>query len=441
LLRNAPVKTCSEYFIDFHFFLRKALNSEEYQRFIVYPPKKSARLAHCLLDTVHSLCGALFTSVHGYQELLPVFEKILHDAENTQSTEHTKAAEESQMLWSSLASAFSALKRLAKLHVNGPLEKVLEILELGTYHVFDPISQSNIPFQHYSLYLNQAKMTNLRIPSPTSQEFIHKSRITEELKGFLRYYSKSQLNRKHLLFNLQDRTSWKEHTRCVVLEELQDVRQFSKSLSVITLAKDTEFYNQVAPYHQDNHAEVFMAHFKENLEDESCGFYFPKSLKRKLFPQVIEGLMECVHKVFFGGMNVLTVNNRRDFIEIFYLFLQLKILELAQPDSFSFTCKDGIDTGGAASAELYAFLKILNSKNYSDNDVEHINYILNIAPLLLRERVLLTDKFDRMISAIKRVEVTKEEIGEKKFKKVILEEFGKLYSSPILDSLTLVPSL
>ena len=441
LLRNAPVKQCSEYFIDFQFFLRKALNSREYQRYVVYPPKKSERLAQFLLELVYRFCGALFTAVRGYKELLPVFEKVFQEAAEMQSSEHEKAANESKMLWNSLSSDFVGLKKLIKQHPNGPLEKVLEIIELGAYHSFDPILQGNIPYQLYSLYLNEKKMANIRIPAPTEQQFIHKAKTVEEFKGFLRFYSKGQLKRTHLLINLQDRTSWKDHARCVALEDTQGVRQFSKSLSVVTLSKDTEFYHQAPPYHQDNHAEVFMDHFREHLSDENCGFFFPQTMKKKLFPKFIDGLMRAIHKTFFGEMNVLTVNNRRDFIEIFYLFLQLKILEMLKPDSFSFTCKDGIDSGGAASAQLYAFLKVLTDKDFADNDAEHINFILYIAPLLLRERSILPDVFDRMIHAIRRVESTKEDLGVKEFNNIVVQEFGKLYKTSILKSLTLVPEL
>ncbi len=441
LLRNAPAKSCTEYFKDFHYFLRMALKSREYQRFVVYPPKKSARLAHCILDVSHNLCKGVFTGVHGYQELLPVFEKFFREAVGAQSSEHTKAAKVSKTLWSSLASDYSAIKKYAKQHPNGPLEKVLEILEYGTYHVFDPIGQSNIPYQNYSLYLEEHKMTNIHLPTPTIQEFIHKATIVDEFKGFLRSLSKSQFRRKHLLINLQDKTSWKEHIRCVALEELQSGGPFSKMLDVVTIAKDTEFYNQVTPYQLDNHAEVFIQHFKENLEDENCGYFFPKWIKKKLFPEFIDGVINAVHQVFFGGMNVLTVNNRKDFIEVFYLFLQLKLLEMVQPDSFSFTCKDGIDTGGTSTAQLFAFLKILNDKDYSANDKEHINYILYIAPIILRERVILPEKIDRMIQAIKRIETTKAELGQREFKKMVMESFAKIYNTPILQSLTLVPSL
>jgi len=441
LLRNSPVKSCLEYFLDFQFFLRMALKSREYQRLMVYPPKRSNRLAHCLLDLTHSLCRALFSSIQGYQELLPVFENVLHKAEQAQSPEHSKAAAECNMLWSRLAADYSAMKKLIRKHPNGPLVKDLEILQHGIYHVFDPIAHFNIPNQLYSLYLQEHKMTNVRIPTPTYQEFIHKAEILEEFKGFLRAYSRPQFKRKHLIINLQDRTSWKEHFRSVALEDLQKNRNFAKSLTVVTLAKDTEFYHQLAPYHEDNHANIFIKHFKEHLSDENCGFYFPKSIFNTLFPEFVDDVIDTIHRIFFSNRNVLPKGNRLDFIEIFYLFLELKLIELTTPDTFSLACKDGIDKGGVASTQLYAFLKILNDEELNVSDFDHINFMLYTAPLLIRERIIQAEPFDRMINVLKRIEEAKEELGNVNFEKIIKEAFGRFYNTPILNAMVVIPTL
>ena len=67
-----------------------------------------------------------------------------------------------------------------------------------------------------------------------------------------------------------------------------------------------------------------------------------------------------IHTLFFGGKKMLTHRNRLDFIEIFYILLTLKLIEESSPDSMSFTCKDALDTGIVHSAELFAFLRLLN---------------------------------------------------------------------------------
>ncbi len=439
LLSNAPTKSCTEYFIDFHHFLRNVYTTREYQRYLVYPPKKSSRMAHILMDLTHGLSRAMFTRVKGYQQLVTVYEKVLENAHGMQSDEHQEAAEKSNTLWSRLAGDYAALSKMMKNHPNGPLVKVLDVLEKGTYHVFDPISQLNLPNVLYSLFMEETRISNIHLPTPTHQGFIHQADVVNEFKGFLRSYMRGQFKRKHLLFNFQDRTSWKEHVRSVSIEQLANQRLFSKYLTVVSLAKDTDFYHQVSPYQDDHQAELFIEHFKENLSDEGCGFVFPSHLVKKLFPKFANQLFEGVHKLFFHERNVLSVKDRLDFIEIFYWLLELKIIEMEQPTSFSMTCKDGIDVGGCESAELFSFLHVINQKSLSDDDYVEFSSMLFMPSIITRERIVLPDRFSRMITALKRVESIQQDLGNKAFAKAFDESIGKLFSSPILKSELVFP--
>jgi hypothetical protein len=440
LLANAPTKSCTEYFVDFLHFLRNVYQTREYQRFLVYPPKKTSRVAHVLMDLAHNLSKALFTRVNAFQELIPVFERVLHQAENLQSNEHQQAAIESNQLWSRLASDYAALTKMIKMHPNGPLVKVLDVLETGSYHVFDPIGQFNMPSLTYSLFAKDLKMTNIHLPSPTRQGFINSVDILDEFKGFLRSYSREQFKRKHLLFNFQDRTSWREHVRSVGLEQISNQRLFANTLTVVSLAKDTDFYHQVNPYHEDHRAELFFEHFKENLDDENCGFYFPMEVKSILFPNLIDSLMNSIHELFFQGMNVLSVKNRLDFIEIFYLILQLKIMEINQPDTFSMTCKDGIDIGGCASAQLFVFMKLIHFKTMNEHDFVEFSASLYLPALIARERIVQPERFGRMLTALKRVETTIYDMGEKSFDQAFKEKIGSLFNTPILEADAVFPA-
>lgn len=441
LLKNDPIKCCSEYFIDFQQFLNEALLCREYQKLIAYPPKKSNQFSLCLLDTIHALCCNFFVNLQGLQSILPHIQALIQEAEEAISTEHLAAAKASKTLWSKIAADYKAMIKLFKHHPNGPLKKVLDMLENGNYHFFDPIRQNNIPDQLFSLHINENKITNIRLPAPVNQEFIHKVHIKEEFKDFLRSMENNLVFKKHLMFNLQDKTSWREHFRSTALEDLQRFPEFSKNLAVITLAKDSEFYHQLAPYHEDNHADVFIKHFKEHLQDESCGFYFPTSIKKKLFPEFANHVIEAVHRIFFSSKNVLLRENRLDFIEIVYLFLQLKAIEIVQPDTFSFTCKDGLDIGCASSAQLFVFLKLLNEEALNEKEQESLNLILYGPSILLRERVMIAERFNRMLSVIKTIESVRNELGYAKFSKIVNEGFRKLFKIPILQCAITFPKL
>ncbi|MCB1112679.1 MAG: hypothetical protein H7A37_09160 [Chlamydiales bacterium] len=434
LMRNNPPKNCLEYFKDFQLFLREAMHSRHYQRLVAYPPNEQDRLGCSIVETIHALCRALYVHMRGYQEMVPIIQELITESLNEDGNQFVDGE-----LWEKIQNEYDALQKVLKRHPNGGLVKVLDLLEAGTVRQFDPLHQENVPTPLFHLYMNDSRMTCMRMASPTYQEFIHRVHIVEEFLGFLRACSSDHIIRKHLIFNLQDRTSWREVARCKAIEGLQNVKQFHDHLVVVTLPIDTEFYHQMAPYHDENKAKVFMEHFKEHLGDENAGFYFPDRLKGELFPEFSNAVMDAIHRIFFSGKNILTHSERLDFIEIFYFFLQLKIMELVRPDSLSMTCKDAIDIGMAESMQLFAFLKLFNQVELSKSDYDCLHFMLFAPSLLIRERLLLPERFSRMISAMRTVEEARHEFGPETFPLVVNEVFGPHYKSTILHAQIVVP--
>jgi len=442
LLKNDPIKPCYEYFDDFTVFLRQALNSRDYQNLLALPPLKASKLTQCLLETIHTICRGLFLQLQGMQALFGVVQEIVRYANKEKSTEVLQSeASSANFLWRRLNNDYAALAQLLKRHPNGPVGNVLRLLQETSHQAFDPLKLHNLSNQLYALYLNESKIINLRIPCPTIQEHIHKCQVSDEFKGFLRAKvldSHSQ-PQPHLLINLQNRTSWKEHSRCVALEELSSQPEFSKQICVVTLAKNTEFYNQLAPYHQENHANIFMQHFKENLKEEGAGFFFSKEIKNELLLHFVDDAIDSIHRIFFSSKNVMSREQRLDFIEIFYFFLQLKLIDMVKPDSFSLTCKDSIDFGEAAAAQFYAFLKLLTQEKISDVDVDQLNFMLYAPALVLRERLILAEPFNRMISALRTFEAVRGEYGWQVFHKIVHKTFGRYYKFPVLEAKISIP--
>jgi hypothetical protein len=439
LLRHQPIKCCTEYFEDFQKFLRKALQTTIYQRWLAYPPKEDNQLAFDLMDLVRTLCRALYANLRGLEEMNSVVQGLIQQAETLVSREQGEEKPSTQRVWSRLAAEYQAMTKLLKHHPNGPLFKVIEMLEEDTFHVFDPLLQHNMPNQLFDLYAEDRRYAFMRLAAPVYQEFINRAVINEEFKAFMQQYIQGANPRKHLLINLQDRTSWREHARCAALEEFQQQPGMENALSVVTLAADTDFYHQLSPYHQINHASTFMEQFKELLLDENSGYFFPPTIKRKELSDFIDGTFEAIHRIFFSSKNVLQRENRLDFIEIFYLFLQLKLVEWVQPDSVSLSCKDSIDTGEAYNAELFAFLKLINNQEWTDHDWQHLHVMLYAPALLIRERVMLPDRFNRLLSALRATENARYEFGAEPFAQLVQEGFAGLFKTPILHSHLLLP--
>jgi hypothetical protein len=201
---------------------------------------------------------------------------------------------------------------------------------------------------------------------------------------------------------LHDRTSWYELARCIAIEEIQKKSEFTDILMVVTLPKNADFYMQSGSYFDQNDAKEFKREFKEQIiSAEQCGFYFPPEIDQKMLLKFTDSALETIHKVFFGNKEVLVHKNRLDFIEIFYLMFILKLIENFKPDTMSFTCKDAIDTGAAASAEIFAFLRMMNDTSpWSKEERDFLLWMLYSSALCLRERAIDVQRLHRMTSAL-----------------------------------------
>jgi hypothetical protein len=407
LLKHHPIKSCGEYFEDFQSFFKEVLKSNTYQKWLSPSFQERNYLGSRVVDIVQMICKSIYTQLEGLKEMVPIIHRLIKEASQTVPQEQIEQIEKSGKLWKVLAHDYAMMTQLMKKHPNGPLLKVLTILEENAFHVFHPLMQHNIPQKLYRLVINDQSVTNIRLPSPTSQEFIHTVSIDEEFKCWLTQNQRE--GSRHLLINLQDRTSWREYARCKALEKLQN--QYEGTLVTVTLAVDTNFYHQLTPYHQLNQAEHFFKTFKEQLLNEESGFFFPAKLSQEVLSSFIDSAFLFIHHIFFSNKNVLPRENRLDFIEIFYLFLQLKLIEWIEPHTFSLTSKDSIDQSMIYNTELFLLLKIVVGKGLQAKDREFVNFMLYAPTLLMRERLILLDSFNRMLGALKTIENGKEEKG------------------------------
>lgn len=428
--KNSLGKTNCQYFKDFLSFLREIVNNVTYKKMLAYPPRKTNKIANCILEVISKLCSLLYLSRGGMSALKPLIYTFLKEAKfyEKEASDDTVTSYLDEM-----KKDFSSVKAYMKYHRGGPLNKILEALHEPVLYGYDPLFFFNLPAQLYKLNLSNGKQAvHLRLPTPTSQEFIYKVNIANEFKAFLHAFQKNQ-NDKILIINLQDRTSIREHARCIALEELQSNPGFDSFLTVATLNKDGDFYHQRAEYVHENNVSDFLNSFQEQVLEESAGFYYPHHLREKI-KEFTCSCLKAIHKVFYGEKNVLSRQNRLDFIEIFYLFFQLKLLELTEADIFTLTCKDCIDNGALAAVQLLLFILILKEQIPSAQELERINTMIYGNCLLLRERAPLVERFNRMIYVLKAVESVQNIMGTKEFAEAIAAHFDSLFAQPLLST-------
>lgn len=423
LISANATKTCCEYFKDFQIYLREALNAKDYQKLLAYPPKSNGT-DRAILQLTHCLCKGLFTSQCSLKDCKEFIHSSLEEGRKAHSKEHELASKKSGAIWCRVGADYSALQKILRSHSSGPLDLLLQEFEVGNYTFFDPYFQGNTGCLLYTINENGKKIKNLRLPCPTHQEFIHKAEIIPEFKGFLRSLNKES---KYLIINFQDRTSWKEHARSQTLEELEKVPEFSKHLTIMTLPKDTEFYHQVAPYSEDHQVVTFLAHLKEHFKDPLSGYHLPKEIEKVLNSHWLDGIIENTHKIFFSGKNVLTREARLDFIEIINLFILLRAIDIIKPDFLSLCCKDAVDTSMTQNVLFYSFLKLITGKEITEEEYGLIDLILYGPSFIYRKRSVNSDRFNRMLSALKTIEAVKNEVGAKNFPNVIEKAYHSFY--------------
>ena len=429
LSSNNPAKSCRQYFSDFQNFLRQALTTRQYQKMLAYPPGRSNAYRWSQMEVTQELCRGVFHDLKGILQLAPVVQELI-DAGHARSGK--KKAAKNPI--AELAADYEAVSEVMKAHAQGPLMKVLDLMQEFGNHSYDPLMQHNIPNPQYNLVHQRKKISDVRMGSPTHQEFIHRAKVTPEFRGFLRAYKTGHHRRHHLLFNVQDRTSWREHLRSCVIEDFGNHKDFRDTVTVVTLAKDTDFYHQLEPYHDVNHADQFKAQFLDLIKDKQGGYFFPTALRKEIAGKWGSDVMDGIHQLFFGGKNVLSRRSRLDFIEIFYMFLELKLIDKVGAHSFSFCCKDGVDVGTTSSAQLYMFQKLINNGKITGKDVEHLETMLFAPALMIRERNCRAERLSRALSAVTHVEQCAEEMGKGRFAKAVYKLFRQYYDSPILKA-------
>ncbi len=375
LAANPKIKSkpSSEYFSDFLTYLREALQSDDYQRMLAYGAQRGSQRAR--LELTQALCVALYTQAPKHQYLL----EIVKGYEGTSFAEHIDADYK------------EAAERLDA-HPNGPLFKMLDLLQAEEAQVLDMLTLGNLPESLCDLSVGQHSVSLLRTPSPTHQEYITHADVTPEFRAFL-----AGSDTPYLLINLQDRMDWQEGARAEAIEHVDGA-------VVVTLAKDTDFYHQRRDFYFEDDAEDFLATFYDQMSAPHHGYYFPEAIFDELFPEGIEDLLQTTHALFFGGKERLSRKERLDFIELVHFLLVLDLIALVEPGYVSMTCKDAVDKGAAASAALYAGLQILHERPYALEDERVLRAMLLAPAILFRERVPDPARIKRLVQMLDRLE-------------------------------------
>jgi len=430
LIQNTIGKSSLQYFEDFHQFLRSALSAVEYQRMIAYPPETSDKASHALLYLTHGLCYYFFTRLGGVkQEAIGLIHRTMRKGEKE------AALPKGETVWNQCLIDDEKFRTQMSHFPNGPLFKIFDLIretkDEDQQVPFDPIGQLNLPQKLFDLQCRKISTKMLRLPAPTTQMIINKVDVLEEFRGYLRHISSESSHKKHLMINFQDRTSWKEFARARALEQLQNNAEFRKTFIAVTLPKSTDFYYQNFEYFQMDEAKDFLTSFAAQFDSpEECGFFFPPILKQEQIKSFVKEVLPRIHEECFGEQKTLNRRQREDFIEIFYQFFILKLIDWLEPEVMSFTCKDALDTSAAAEGAFFAFIQLFNSSFDQREEIDIFRWMVYAPALFVRERPIDTERLIRTLSAL---EIFEREIGKRA--DTVIKRFEGLYSPTTLKTL------
>lgn len=391
LIRQFSPKGCFLYFSDFQHFLRELLHSDDYQKFLVYPTQEPF-FEHCL-ELVQDLCYQIFSVDLENQELKQGIAEL------------TEISSISDKKFSNvLENCYLNLEKKLKEHPNGPVFKALDLLRQEESIAFDPLLQSNLSDVESVIKDENREIVLLRLACPTMQDEIVKAFVIDEFKAYLRESIHRNRDSRLLLMNFQDKTSWVEHARSKALEELANRGEFSDFFFLVTLNKDTDFYHQIGEYEDLSDAKNFIDFLEEQICEEGGGCSFPRIIDNKSLHSFIQKISKLIHEYFFSTQDLLSKDDKKNFIELLYAFIELKLIDWIKPSAVLLTSKDGLDVTATTSFALSLLLHYGNNSSLTQQEKEQLIFRLFGHTLMLRERTIHQDRFNRVLQLLRLLE-------------------------------------
>lgn len=383
-------KCADNYLLDFVFYMRQSLSSEEYQKLIMISHERRPFQASLYL-LIHKLIFSLFTYIQDHKEIASLIRRMISEGTDDKTDGKNPSLKKQDRAFRAYLCKYPA----------GSLHKLSVMFERGeNKRGFDPFMQQNLPEGLFTFTLADREIINLKIPSFCKQEYIQKAELTKEFDALMRSFSLGSREDKLLYIGLQDRTSWQDYARCTVLEEASKKEEYYQKINLFCLAKNTDFYHQLHDFFDVSESSIFIDTFyAQVMGREECGFFISEALQPSC-KKWLKGILDFVHHGFFKGALKLTREERLDFIEIAYLMLIAMSLQVSGASLICFADKDGVDSAAALSALWYGLCALLQSRQMSDEQKSHMLYLLYGPALILRERGIDPAVFARTSAAL-----------------------------------------
>ncbi len=283
------------------------------------------------------------------------------------------------------------------------LKRITQFLRGQFNLAYDPFCQENTPYHYFSITRNGATIPVIRMGTPTKEGLFscitHRAQVNEEFSCFIE--GQASKGRRHLYINVQNRLpsapGSDESARCRALEDF--AIRHSDTLTFVSLTKNTDFWQQEGRYARKNSATEFKATFLKQLQTPSTGYFFSAKV-----PQAhLNDVLDTVHSLYFHSRESLSKAERRDFIELAYVHLIDKLIELFRPTSLNISCKDGIDRAATTASLFFLYDRLKTKETLNPHETEELHALLFAPALLVKKRPPTPSRVQRLLSATTRL--------------------------------------
>lgn len=408
---------CLKYFQDFLLYLKEIFVCNEYSSGLSM--ENVHEFLAVQIQMIHAICFAIFTHKPQMVHVVQHLKALLGELEKGPYTpvQFVKHLQEN----------YFQLKRILDQYPSGPLFKMIDVINERSI-TFCAMQYNNLPCHLFTIQYGQMSTAILRIPSPTIQTTLEEAHVLDEYKGFLRSLrDKKQM--RLMIINLQNRLSRKEMARAKAIEELQKEGEFISTLLVVTLSNTLGSVLYAA---SKGNPEVLHKELLQVLKNpEEFGLYFPQMFQEKKWSLFFAKIIPSILHVFFSKKKNYNQQDCLDFIELFYFFFSLKILEIEKPQFLSYVCKDAVDDSTAKNFTLYMGTKILQGSFASTKkEEEYIKWLLFTPALMIRERAIQSSCFTTSCSSLQLLARTVE-----KNKAALFKELMPLFETDFFSTL------
>jgi hypothetical protein len=393
-----------EYFHDFSVFLKEEFHFPEFQRLMTYPPHNEYSWEYSVFRLIQAFSSAIVAGA-------PLSPEFVQGIKGLVSQALARAAEQVAIpdgtVSRQLTMENSALRLFFKELKNTTLSRLIHMFEGEGWTVFEPLLGESIPTHLFDLSWRGALIPVVRLPSPTSQEYINKASISDVFQ--LAIHRHLSQKKACLIINLQDRTSWKESARALAIEEFCSKGEKDERLFVLTQNRGGDFYLQAAEYANMHSAPEFKEALLSHLTEPGSGAFWPLE---ENFTHELKSLIDSIHTLVFGEKNVLSRERRLEFIELTYTIMMLRAIGSCHPDVIFVSCKNGLDVTISSICSLFSFLSLIRQNSFSQDDVDWLRAILFGLVLVKRQRLIFPDRQERVCKFIQFLEKTISTLGK-----------------------------